>query len=798
MDIDSPNKRRLLHEKSKEKTKGVVDLRCFAETPEENTCARVQSDGKIFREIKSAGPAAEKNNLHAGKIAKERAIMEAEKIMRENSLERTRRGKFMQEIRISKPLPSLSPAHLLLPAEFRPAETPAKTLKNAESILDSVSGPKFHIGKSFACFVVSSFMVPVIIFSFAFAQTQIEQKTKILGESAIAYGNMKSATEYAMVSDFTATQKNFESASMNFSKARDTLNGIGLGIGEVIAELPVETPLSTAQNLALAGQNLSLSGKSMGEMLEKISAHTEGSGTDYASLGALAGLDDNLQSISGYINAANDEMQKVDPRFIPEEMRDKIIFAKNALPAISDNFKRLSSDYPYILKMLGSERQQKYLLLFENNSEMRATGGFIGSYGIIDIENGKIKDLQIDDVFNPDGQLKEKIIPPMPIQKISAAWSMHDSNWFADFPTSAKTTALFYEKTGGPTVDGVIAVTPETIKKLLEITGPIDMPAYGITITAENFIAETQNQVEDLYDKQENKPKKILSDLALIMIDKLFKENPADGSVRADKLLRIIQKLEDSLQEKQILIYHRDDTVESMLQKRGWAGEIMQNQQGDYLLVINSNINGYKTDAVMDESIKLDTEIKEDGTVINTLTIKRKHLGGDMDYDWYNRVNADYMRVYVPKGSILLDASGNTVEQYVAPMDYKNFKTDPNVEAVEKTIKIDPQSQTQIFEESGKTVFGNWVYVSPHEEATVIYRYQLPFKIDFDSFSSAADSYSAIIQKQAGSIGSNFETSVKFPSEWKQAWKTGRLDGKNTISEKLTKDLIHGMIFTRN
>ena len=71
---------------------------------------------------------------------------------------------------------------------------------------------------------------------------------------------------------------------------------------------------------------------------------------------------------------------------------------------------------------------------------------------------------------------------------MSAVWTMHDANWFPNFPTSAEKVSWFYEKTGGRTVDGVIAITPELLRDLLAITGPIDMPEYDKTINADNFI----------------------------------------------------------------------------------------------------------------------------------------------------------------------------------------------------------------------------------------------------------------------------------------------------------------------
>lgn len=788
MDINPRGKSKLLYQRGDKKTNGVVDLRSFAgpkviaAQPTVNTIksAKKVSDIRVnsalnYSAAKKDAPTKESKQLYAAT-----PVLEIKKIENENKI--IQESKIEQEEKMvsfdSASLTASSTSKWSLPSLSIPA------LQKSNS----------YNRKSLLRFAISSFMIPIIIFSFSFVQNQFENTGKILGVSTEAYNDLKSAGASAIVSDFAATSENFDSATLNFAKARETINGIGFGIGETIADMPINTPLSTGQNLASAGENISLAGKDLSDVLENISAK-DANGVSEIDFNKLAA---SFKSAADHLSAANYNLQKVDTKYIPQDMQEKITLAKETLPVISKNFQKLSEDFPLIAEMLGGERSQKYLLLFQNNSEIRATGGFIGSYGILDMKKGKIASLTIDGIFNPDGQLKEKIIPPMPIQKISASWSMHDANWFSDFPTSAKKIALLYEKTGGPTVDGVIAVTPETIKSFLEITGPIEMPQYGVTITSENFIAETQNQVENLYNKEENRPKKILSDLAPILMDKLLKHNNESKEETANQMIGVIEKIETSLKAKHILIYHREENIENILQKRGWGGEIIQNQKGDYLSVINSNINGYKTDAVIEESIKLETEIQQDGTVIDTVTIKRKHLGGDSEYDWYNRVNSDYMRVYVPKGSILLEASGNTVEEYNPPMDYSAFKTDPDVQAIESTIKVDPDSQTQIFEETGKTVFGNWVYVSPKEEVTITYKYELPFKINFSSSTSAADAYSAIIQKQSGSIGSDFAANITIPNEWKVAWKTTKIQNDNNVSQKLTQDLMYGEIFLKN
>jgi hypothetical protein len=160
------------------------------------------------------------------------------------------------------------------------------------------------------------------------------------------------------------------------------------------------------------------------------------------------------------------------------------------------------------------------------------------------------------------------------------------------------------------------------------------------------------------------------------------------------------------------------------------------------------------------------------------------------------------MRVYVPLGSVLLEAKGHTWQDYEPPIDYSGFKIDPDVRKIEASIRIDPDSGTHIFEETGKTVFGNWVYVSPGEKVEVEYKYKLPYKIDFDNFTKPADKYSMLAQKQSGNVGSRFSGTIQLPKEWKIIWNSKNLNAKNlnesAIETDLKTDKIYGTVFIQN
>jgi len=774
VDIIPIKKSNLLYQKGDIETNGVVDLRRFS-VARKNASSPLNKNNRYISEITTK----KKNKAGSEQATQENRGNEKQSISAEIATcdINTKKNFFVKE-------------------ELKQNKKSIETDRPENKL--SFFRNSLAFAKNFFFFLSSAMIIASLVFGLVSLQKEIEKKNRVLAEGTKALGYLKSAGISISNSDLRNTLDNLSMADLYFSNTKDTIDELGMGISGILSNLPINTPLSTAKNIASAGENVSLAGKETTELLKDISTINK----DNFSIEQIYPIQEHIKNISIYFESASENIRNIDDNFVPQEYREKLAALKDKLPYISNNFKNLDQDIPIILKMLGSEnRLQKYLFIFENNTEIRAGGGFIGSYAIADIVDGKISNFFVDGIFNPDGQLKEKIIPPMPIQKISAAWSMHDANWFPDFPLSAKKVAMFYEKTGGPTVDGVIAVTPNVIENILEITGPIEMPEYDTTVDKDNFLKSTQLQVEELYDKKKNDPKKFLADLAPKIIGKLLNNENLSTQEKISKYLKIAEMIEKSLKEKHIIIYHRENAIEDMILRRGWGGQ-MQNSSGDYLSVVNSNINGYKTDAVIDETIDLQTEILADGSIIDNVKITRVHNGGDSDYDWYNRVNADYMRVYVPLGSTLIEAKGYTLEEYTPPIDYSGFKADEDVERIQKTIKIDTDSKTQIFEESGKTVFGNWVYVSPKEKVEVTYKYKLPYKINFDDYTKPAEKYSILVQKQLGSRGSKFISSVKLPTNWKIAWASKNTktinENETVINSDLSLDRTYGIVFTRN
>jgi hypothetical protein len=419
---------------------------------------------------------------------------------------------------------------------------------------------------------------------------------------------------------------------------------------------------------------------------------------------------------------------------------------KEKIPQFQEYIGNAINYSDFLLKLVGGNGKKTYLVLLQNNSELRPTGGFPGTYALVTFEDGYLKKIYVDDIYQIDANLRENIVPPLQMQHITPTWGMRDANWFADFPTSARKIEEFYQKESGGGVDGVLTVTPDVIAGMLKITGPIDMPEYDLTLGADNFLTEIQNEVE--YEADRSKPKKILTDLQPKFFEKLGKQDK-------NGWLEIFKVITKAAQEKHILAYFNDSSLQKAALDGGLGGEMKQ-AAGDYLQIVFANVKGSKTDFVTDSSFNLETSLDGDGNIEHALKISRVHNGGDSQYGFYNRDNPAYVKVFVPQGSVLESIIGQSTTEFKPLISYEGFKRDSDLERLEGGISH-PVAGVDVFEESGKTVFGFWLIVKPKQTKSVVLKYRIPVT------GATSGEYTLYWQKQSGTGGGHINFSFKLP-----------------------------------
>jgi len=613
-------------------------------------------------------------------------------------------------------------------------------------------------------FILASFGTFFVLGAVATSHV-LDMKERVLFEGRQTQQAFFAAENSLANGEFAEAEKEFRAAQRHLASARAHVGPFGNAILARLEELPFSSFLRSGSALLDAGEHLARAGEALargGAMLSSVSPEQfVGTENPEDAVEQLSQAAVYFAASKEGVARAHSALSRVDPEHLPQAFQEDFLRLRDRVGSLNHTLSALRHFGDVQERILGAEGPRKYLLLFQNSSELRATGGFIGSYGLLELFQGKAAKFTVDDIYNIDWQIRENIIPPKPLQEISTGWSTHDANWFLDFPTSAEKISDMYEKTGGATPDGVIAFTPAVLERLLAIAGPVTPDGYDITVTSENFVDVTQEEVEFNYDRLLNRPKKFLVDLVPALFERIQELSSQDRIALARVFLK-------SLEEKDILIFLRDGEEQQLVLQNGWGGEIRATDN-DFLAVVHSNINGFKTDRVVADTIAHEARIRLDGSVTDTVTVERIHAGGPHTLSFYNKVNKDYLRIYVPAGAELLSASGFTTLPDTRPVfDYTqgNFHADPLVQEIENGLVHDEEAGIDIFQESGKTVFGGWVFVSPGESVVVSVSYNLPEIIDLGDKSV---DYSLFVQKQPGSRAV-FSHSTTLLGGWERVW----------------------------
>ena len=415
-----------------------------------------------------------------------------------------------------------------------------------------------------------------------------------------------------------------------------------------------------------------------------------------------------------------------------------------ALP-IPDNYLEWNTEFlrteefmDGVLALLGAPGERHVALFFQNPSEMRPGGGFIGSYADVTVERGAMKGLDVRDIYDPDGQLDEKVIPPKPLQAITTSWGARDANWFFDFPTSAQKVIGFLEaskmyKERGVVFEGAIAVNTDVIESVLELVGPVELPEYKLTLDAGNFLEEVQKEVEAGESKRVGEPKRILRDATPIILDRL---SALDDAGKRALALRIAAHLEHG----DITFYFRDLSLQNFFLAHGLAGaaaDLPQPFFGDYLAVVNGNVAGGKTDIYMRQEVAVRSAIDVRGMVKTDVTVKRTHTGANARYSWYRATNQNYLRLLVAPDVKLVSLTGDTPKTVRAPINYEKngYRADPDVVRLEANER-----------ESGKKAIGAWFTVKAGTTGTLRARYENPVPMPL----ADGGEFAVILEQQSG------------------------------------------------
>ena len=393
--------------------------------------------------------------------------------------------------------------------------------------------------------------------------------------------------------------------------------------------------------------------------------------------------------------------------------------------------------------LLGAKGPRSYLVLAQNNHELRATGGFISGVGLLRLDRGRIVELSFKDSYAVDDFSKPHPPAPPALYKYMKAeiLVLRDANWWPDFPYSAQTAASLYALDQGIAVDGVIAADLTALQRLVGALGPLHLEGYDRPVTGQNVLefmkaAWARPPEGPSFDvwaegRREERRKWLRhrKDFMGILLKGVLSRLEGGGDL---KLGRLIWALKRSLDEKHLLIHVDDPQAAELLAAAGWDGALRPGD-GDFLLVVDSNVGFNKANPHIEQEIVYQVRVEECGgepcaRPRAELTLRYRHTApvhleecihapryGDSYEEMTERCYFDYVRVYAPAGSELRESSG-----------------------------FQPGSVETMSGERGTQLFAGFFVIAPGEEREIKLSYDLPSAVVADGV------YRLRVQKQPG------------------------------------------------
>lgn len=383
-----------------------------------------------------------------------------------------------------------------------------------------------------------------------------------------------------------------------------------------------------------------------------------------------------MDEIKGELTTAEKELAQINPDRYPDkfqniEIKNSLIAGQMAIKEVVAGIDEFRPAIEVLPQIAGADgKRQKYLMIFQNDNELRATGGFMTAYSVLYVEDGKVTPEKSDDIYELDKKFSSKTPIPTILGKYLTTekrFNMRDMNISPDLKNSMDVFYSNYKliKSEPQNIDGIITVDSEFLSSLVKVLGPVDVPGYG------TFSAET--------DKRCDCPQIIYALSEIIDRPTPYLRTDRKG-ILAPMMQAILQKAYSSPKEvwpnlfalaktdieaKHVQMYFFNEEYQKAAEAVNVAGRMNPIEEGhDYIAVVDSNLGGAKSNLFVTQEVDLKVSAPENGMVTNTLTLKYKNPfpGSNCNLEagqlCLNAVLRDWVRVYLPEGAKITDTKG--------------------------------------------------------------------------------------------------------------------------------------------
>ncbi len=466
----------------------------------------------------------------------------------------------------------------------------------------------------------------------------------------------------------------------------------------------------------------------------------------------MSALIPKVNEMATSIDTLRRELDAIDPDRYPTKIGKTVIRARLAegketidnAANLFVNAQPLLMNFP---KMLGEPTERRYLVLFQNDKELRSTGGFITAYAQFRFVRGKAILEKADDIYAMDNSLSKKFPAPPEILKFHKGvynLNIRDSNLSPDLVASMGLFEDLYASVGGKEkIDGIWLVDTHVLVEALKILGPMNVYGreFSAVVDKRCDCPRAVYELEDYSTRPVNYVREARKDIIGVLLRDILQK--ALGVSPSQYWGQLFQMLITQINEKHVLAYFHDADAQKAAESFNMAGRIMtasesaavlKYQEGkgwDYLHINNSNMAGAKSNMFVSQKVTKDVTAGGDGTLTTKLTLEYKnpYPGSDCGLEsgglCLNAPLRNWLRVYVPIGSKLVNSKGAQ-----SPKDNKPVGL-------------------ETYDALGKTVFEGFLIVNPLGTAKLDLTYT-------SSVKSTDGKYKILIQKQPGTDGDEY------------------------------------------
>lgn len=431
-----------------------------------------------------------------------------------------------------------------------------------------------------------------------------------------------------------------------------------------------------------------------------------------------------IPGLKGDLENLSKKLDKVDPGRYPLEFKGKKIrsnieLIKNTISSLNLSLDDVSKFLSFLSNLMGMDGQKNYLIILQNDKEIRPSGGFLTAYAIFTLDKGRISGASASDSYFIDIDNRLPFYDPAPaiitkyLKLSDNKLFFRDANLSPDFKESMMAVERIWNRsTKVPKVDGIIGLDTHFVEKMLEILGEVNIPGYT-KFTKDNVVYELELFSSIRGTKLEKRQGR--KDLIGLLMQQLLQKAFSAGG---KQYVNLISAGWQEASEKHMLFFFHSPDAQSLVEKTDFAGRI-KDFDGDYLHINDSNFGGLKGNWFIKEDVIKEVNVQND-KVVTTLKIDYENIG-KFDHD-LNTGYRDYVRVYVPLGSKLVSADGSKEEVTTG-------------------------------EDLGKTYFAGYMAVDPLQKVRLTIKYESPRSIIQNNI------YRLLVQKQPGT--DNFKYTIK-------------------------------------